>query len=210
MEPQIYTDTASVEQIVDWATDEFNKLNHPKEVKLIIADEAIIKERNRLFLYRFKKRMFYKMNSLPKIFRRWRWLTNLLYKTAEIQCLQFKETVVAESLNLETDFEDAIIVYPTRFDMVINLVQNRIKSYETIVREVIRHEIRHSCQTEEMRLVGLNPSVAFSFDAMLYKYGEGPLEKDAIASQIGENKTPIKEVISSLKDQMKKKGWKLS
>jgi hypothetical protein len=50
MEPQIYNDTASVEQIVDWATDEFNKLNHPKEVKLIIADEAIIKERNRLFL----------------------------------------------------------------------------------------------------------------------------------------------------------------
>ena len=207
MEKNIYNDTATQDQIITWVKDEFNKLNPPKEVKLIIANDNLIKERNRLFLYRFKKRYYYQVvNKLPK-FLRWRWLLSFIYAIAETQCLQFKETILAESLNQETDFEDSIIVYPHRFNYTIDSIPDRTKSYEEMVREVIRHEVRHSFQTEEMRLVGINPSVAFSFEAMNFAYGKGPLESDAINSQKGENNVSVNNIIKELKEQMKKKGW---
>ena len=206
MEPQIYTDTASTTQIIDWATDEFNKMkvdNFP----LVIADEKLLEERSKLYRYRFKRKYMYQfINRIPK-WLRFKRLVNAFYVIAEKEADKFLNGVVAETCNQETDFQDSIILYPEHFYTYVKMFESRIVPFEVLVRDIIRHESRHTKQILEMRRVGINPSIAFSFEAIQYKYGKGPLEEDAVEFQLGNDVAPIKEVIEIYKKKMEKKGW---
>jgi hypothetical protein len=203
---KIYTDTASVEQIVDWATDEFNKLN-TTNFSLVIADEKVVEERRKLFRYRFKRRYWISiLNRLPK------WLRfNILHRfilcMGEVVADKFLGDTIAETCNQETDMEDSVIVYPEHFYTYAGKMKERVVPFEILVRDTIRHELRHVEQIKEMRRVNINPSIAFSFEGLMFKYGKGPLERDANEFQSGNEVASIEEVISDLKEQMEKKGW---
>jgi len=206
MEPQIYTDTASVEQIVEWATDEFSKLN-TTNFSLVIADEKLVEERRKLFRYRFKRRYWISILSrLPK-WLRFNILHRFILSIGEVVADKFLGDAIAETCNQETDMQDSVIVYPEHFYTYIKKMKERVVPFEIVVRDTIRHELRHVEQIKEMRRVNINPSIAFSFEGLMFKYGKGPLETDAFEFQEGNEVASIEEVISGLKDQMVKKGW---
>lgn len=66
---------------------------------------------------------------------------------------------------------------------------------ETLIQQILKHEFRHAQQILEMRRLGFDIESVYEVESM-YKYGEGPLEVDAIKAQT--QNRPISDFVEEL------------
>lgn len=204
MERTVYTDTASVEDITTWVAEQAVE-SLPNGFRLKIGDEQDKIDRTRITKYRQRRLFYYKV---PKIIMKWSKLRNWLYSIANKKAVDFYEDLQAECLFLENDNQDTVLIYPDNVLKFVNSFEERYVPIEKIVKDLVKHEARHAAQFLALRALNINPSMALTFESMDFKYGEGPLEKDAFYLQyIGIEERPVHEVAAEVKRLLTKKGW---
>lgn len=204
MERTIYNDTASPSDIAVWAAEQAAE-SLPTGFSMKIGGDKEIEERLKIVKYRHRLRAYIK---LPKLLMKWRWFRNIVYSVADKKATEMYAELQAECLFIENDNEDVVLVYPQRILDYLNNFEERYVPIKRIVKDLMMHEARHAHQFKALRALNINPSMALTYEAMYFKYGEGPMERDAFYLQYtGVEERPVHEVAAEVKRLLTKKGW---
>ena len=208
----------SIEQIITWILDEASK-TMPLGFSCRIGTEENKKQRTLMLQYRTRRKYYEKLSSFSIYkylhkFSLFRLFEGFIYTLGDKFGKAFYDDLIGECMAQEMDNIDQILIYPDRallyLEKLIKMEGDDFElgvSFEKVIRDLVKHEIRHAKQFVECRKEGISANLALYIENRYFDYGEGPLEKDALYVQFhNDEERTLSEVVQQIKTIAIKKG----
>ena len=175
--------TSIYPQVVAWIEDEAAKCYNPGfELRIGRLDKDML-ERKEVYIQRTKETLTKKAGFFARFGKVQQGVDYLATFSAESNSAQ----LFGECLSKEVDGQDAVIIYTETIAAIWWMtVETEKDDMEYITRTIVRHELRHAHQIAALRKEGGSELVKKVHENEIsgrYRYGNGPMEKDAFKNQ---------------------------